>query len=118
MTCKAIILLSRRDDMTHEQFLSWWFDEHAPLAAQLPGVRRIVFNASHDHDSVDGVSELWFDTRADFDAAYATELGTRVAADSMAHVRSRVRTFVDERPIVETVRPTPNRSPQISRPGI
>ena len=97
MTCKAIILLSRRADMTHEQFLSWWFDEHAPLAAQLPNVRRIVFNATHEHDDIDGVSELWFDSREAFDVAYASELGKQVAADSMAHVRSRVRVFVDER---------------------
>jgi uncharacterized protein (TIGR02118 family) len=100
MSCKAIILLSRRADMTHEQFLSWWFDEHAPLAAQLPNVRRIVFNPTEEHDDVDGVSELWFDTRADFDTAYTTEIGRQVASDSMAHVRSRVRLFVDERPIV------------------
>jgi len=97
VTCKAIILLSRRDDMTHEEFLSWWFDEHAPLAAQLPNVRRIVFNATHEHDDIDGVSELWFDSREAFDVAYASELGKQVAADSMAHVRSRVRVFVDER---------------------
>ncbi len=100
---KAIILLSRRDDMTHAEFLTWWFDEHAPLAAQLPGVRRIVFNAVDVDDSADdydGVSELWFDSRADFDAAYASDLGRRVAADSMAHVRGRVRLFVDEHPVV------------------
>ena len=96
MSCKAVILLSRRDDMTHEEFLRWWIDEHAPLAAQLPGVRRIVFNACTEHDDVDGISELWFDSRADFDAAYATELGRSVAADSMAHVRGRTRLFVDE----------------------
>ncbi len=100
MSCKAIILLSRRADTTHEQFLSWWFDEHAPLAAQLPNVRGIVFNPTEEHDDIDGVSELWFDTRVDFDAAYATEIGRQVAADSMAHVRSRVRLFVDERSIV------------------
>lgn len=100
MTFKAIILLSRRDDMTHDEFLRWWFDDHAPLAAQLPNVRRIVFNASRDHDDVDGVSELWFDTEDDFNAAYATELGKAVAADSLAHVRSRTRLFVDERSIL------------------
>ena len=103
MTFKAIILLRRRDDMAHEQFRSWWLDDHAPLAAQLPGVRRVVFNLCApdvDHpasgDSVDGVSELWFDSESDFIAAYATELGQRVAADSMAHVRSRTRLFVTE----------------------
>lgn len=98
---KAIILLSRRDDMTHDEFTTWWFDEHAPLAAQLPGVRRIVFNACTPNDDVDGVSELWFDSEEAFTAAYATELGARVASDSMAHVRSRTRLFVDaERAVV------------------
>ena len=50
-------------------------------------------------DSYDGVTELWFDSRADLDAAYATEIGQRVAADSMAHVRSRTRLYVAEHAI-------------------
>ena len=103
---KAIILLYRRDDMTHADFRRWWLDDHAPLARQLPGCRRLVFNllaeapdAAPDAApdvSADGISELWFDSRAAFDAAYATELGRRVAADSTAHVRSRLRLFVEE----------------------
>ena len=103
MSFKAVILLSRRDDMTHEQFRTWWLEEHAPLAAQLPGVRRIVFNdvAADMADDVDGVSELWFDDEAAFTGAYATDLGKQVAADSMAHVRSRVRMFVTEHEVVE-----------------
>jgi uncharacterized protein (TIGR02118 family) len=103
MSFKAVILLSRRDDMTHEQFRAWWLEEHAPLAAQLPGVRRIVFNdvaADVADAGVDGVSELWFDDEAAFTAAYATDLGKQVAADSMAHVRSRVRLFVTEHEVV------------------
>lgn len=98
---KAVILLARRDDMTHDEFRVWWLEEHAPLAAQLPGVRRIVFNLVDDGSDIDGVSELWFNTRANFDAAYATELGQRVAADSMAHVRSRTRVFVVEHTVVD-----------------
>ena len=95
-----MILLTRRDDMTAAEFQSWWLNDHAPLAAQLPGLRRAVFNVldsdGRDAAGFDGVSELWFDTRADFDAAYATELGQAVAADSMAHVSGRVRLFLDE----------------------
>ena len=34
--------------------------------------------------------------RDDFDAAYATELGQRVASDSLAHVSGRLRLFVEE----------------------
>ncbi len=99
---KAIILLYRRDDMTRADFRRWWLDDHAPLARQLPGCRRLVFNVLVEAPdaapgvSADGISELWFDSRAAFDAAYATELGRRVAADSTAHVRSRLRLFVEE----------------------
>ena len=100
MSFKAVILLTRRDDMTAEDFRHWWLDEHAALAAQLPGVRRITFNLVDDATEVDGVSELWFDSRDDFDSAYATDLGKAVAADSMAHVRSRTRLFVSEHAVV------------------
>ena len=96
---KAVILLTRRADMTHEEFVRWWLDEHATLASALPGVRRVVFNVvdeGHDEGGVDGVSELWFDSRSDFEAAYATEIGKATAADSLAHVSGRVRLFVTE----------------------
>lgn len=97
---KAIILLKRREDMTHDEFKQWWLVEHSSLAAQLPGVRKIVFNLADDGGAFDGVSELWFDSKADFDAAYETELGKSVAADSMAHLADRQRLFVTENDIV------------------
>jgi uncharacterized protein (TIGR02118 family) len=99
---KAVILLTRRADITHEQFAHWWLVEHAPLAAQLPGVRRLVFNlvTPGDDGAPDGVSELWFDSSGDFDAAYATDIGKAVAADSLAHLTSRIRMFVTEHEVV------------------
>jgi uncharacterized protein (TIGR02118 family) len=95
---KAIILLSRREGSSHEAFCEWWLDRHAPLARRLPGVRRLVFDVVEGEAApFDGISELWFDDLAAFEAAYASEIGQRVAADSMAHVGCRVRLFVDER---------------------
>lgn len=94
---KAIILLARRPDTTREEFRTWWLGEHAGLAKDLPGLRRAVFNlVEGDDPEFDGVSELWFDSREDFDAAYATELGRRVAEDSLAHVSRRERLIVVE----------------------
>jgi uncharacterized protein (TIGR02118 family) len=96
---KAMILLTRRADMTHDAFKAWWIGEHAALAARLPGVRKAVFNvvdAGPADGGPDGISELWFDSQADFEAAYATEIGVATAADSMAHVSGRVRLFVTE----------------------
>lgn len=96
---KAIILLTRGEGRSHDEFRTWWLDGHAPLARQLPGLRRLVFNVVDDTEAeVDGVSELWFDSRAAFDAAYESEIGRHVAADSLANVSRRVRLFVDERP--------------------
>ena len=96
---KAMILLTRREDMTPEDFRRWWLDEHRPLALQLPGLRRMVVNiveADPAESGIDGVSELWFDTEEDFVAAYATDIGKTVSGDSMAHNRTRVRLFIDE----------------------
>ncbi len=98
---KAIILLARKDGMTRAQFRDWMLVQHAPLARQLPGLRRLTFNVVENEDAdYDGVSELWFDSREAFDAAYATEIGKSVAGDSLANMRARVRLFVDERPQV------------------
>jgi uncharacterized protein (TIGR02118 family) len=99
---KAIILLTRREDTSHEAFREWWLERHAPLARQLPGVRRLVFDVVEDGSApYDGVSELWFDDLDAFEAAYASAIGARVAADSMAHVSARIRLFVEERPQVQ-----------------
>ena len=96
---KAIILLTRKDGMTKAQFRDWMLVAHSPLAKQLPGVRKLTFNVVENEDvEYDGVSELWFDSREAFDAAYATELGKAVAGDSLANVKARIRLFVDEQP--------------------
>ena len=98
MSFKAIILLTRRADATHDEFVQWWLGQHQPLARQLPKLRRGVFNVveSPAEGEPDGVSELWFDTQADFEAAYASEIGQQVVADSMANVSNRMRMFVTE----------------------
>ena len=96
---KAVILLTRRVDMTHDEFAQWWLDEHRLLAEKLPNLRRAIFNlVDHNTDDpgIDGVSELWFDSKEDFEAAYASEIGIQTADDSIAHVSSRVRMFVTE----------------------
>ena len=95
---KAMVLLTRHETLSREAFGRWWLDEHRPLVRQLPELRRYVVNLVEDgpEDGIDGVAELWFDSREAFDAAYATEAGKAVVADSMAHARSRVRYVVAE----------------------
>ena len=98
MSFKAIILLTRADGASHDDFARWWLQQHAPLAKQLPGLRRGVFNLVENpaDGAPDGVSELWFDSQSDFEAAYASEIGKSVVADSLANVSGRRRMFVVE----------------------
>lgn len=95
---KAMIMLTRGADMTHEEFKAWWLGEHQPLARQLPGVQKIQFNVVEQDETApcDGIAELWFESQEAFIAAYATEIGKAVAADSMEHVSGRVRMFTEE----------------------
>jgi uncharacterized protein (TIGR02118 family) len=98
---KAMILLTKRPETTPEEFRHWLLDEHAPLAATLPGLRGLTYNiAQGTEPPADGIAELWFDTEQAFVDAYATEIGKAVAADSLAHVAGRVRVFVEERVVV------------------
>ena len=97
---KAIILLKRGETMSHEDFKTWWLVDHSKKAATLPGVRKIIFNLAADGSSFDGISELWFDSKEAFDAAYETDIGKAVAADSIAHLADRQRIFVTENEIV------------------
>ncbi len=100
---KAMIMLTRREDMSHAEFAQWWLHEHDSIAAALPKIRKAVFNEvtdGFDEAGIDGVAELWFDTREDFDAAYATETGKATAQDSLAHVSGRVRLIVSENIVV------------------
>jgi uncharacterized protein (TIGR02118 family) len=98
---KAMILLTKKPEMTAAEFRHWLLEEHAPLAATLPGLRRLVYNiARSDEPPADGIAELWFDSEEAFTGAYATEIGRAVAADSLAHVAGRVRGFGEERVVV------------------
>jgi len=100
---KAVILLKRRDDMTLADFSNWMLTEHVPLALKLQGLKRYQVNIARDADGdYDGVSELWFDSEDAMLAAYGTAHRKAVAADSMAHVKTRTRLVVNEHPFTPT----------------
>ncbi len=95
---KAMILLKRGKDMTHLEFADWWLGQHRSLAKKLPGLQRAVFNLNSEDniEEYDGISELWFKSKVDFEAAYASKIGKTVAADSIHHVSTRTRLLVAE----------------------
>src|SRR5947209_1256036 len=78
---KSLSLLTRRPELSHEQFMRHWVEIHAPLAHAVPGLRRYVQNHIQGERTrpdipttevaVDGVAELWYDDRAAMDRANA-----------------------------------------------
>ncbi|HEX3245186.1 MAG TPA: EthD family reductase [Chloroflexota bacterium] len=102
---KLVGLIRKRNDLTTEQFRSHWLKVHAPLARQFPGLRRYAVNfidreASPDA-AYDGFSELWFDSAADLDAAFAGPIGAAIADDIPKFMEELVRVIVEEHSVVE-----------------
>ena len=109
---KIVLLLSRRPDLSAEDFRRYWHERHRPLLERLPGLRRLVLNdVLPAPDGVptacDGIAEDWFDSPAAMQAAFASAAGQAVAADAANFLDlSRLHLLVvDERevPLAATV---------------
>ncbi|MHB9287939.1 EthD family reductase [Halobacteriales archaeon Cl-PHB] len=80
---KYTVLLEKRSDITHEEFAEYWEEEHAPLAFDLPGVKRYATAPVINPEEVpwDGVGELWFDSMDDMRSAFDNDLGREIRED-------------------------------------
>lgn len=60
---KVIISLTRREDMSHEEFKSYYFDEHAPIAEDIANLERYTVSLALDpgDSEYDAVAELYFE---------------------------------------------------------
>ncbi len=100
---KIVSLLTRKPELTHEQFVAHWRDIHGPLALGIPGVRRYV--QSHIQGTrtradipetdiaVDGIAELWYDNEDALRASAATPEAKRLYADGALFI-GRIKTYV------------------------
>lgn len=103
---KLSIFLTRRPDLTHDQFTTYWTQHHTPLLGSLPpgAVRvhryvqlqptqgEIPGFATADYD---GVAELWVDSVADAANWFTSETyKTLIATDELNFLdRDRTRFF-------------------------
>lgn len=90
---KLVYVISRRADLSAEAFNDYWLNRHAPLVAAQAGalrLRKYVQSQLIDHRAnealrsargmpppVDGLTEIWWDSLADMQAAYATDAGAQ-----------------------------------------
>ena len=107
---KVMGLLTRKPELTHEQFVKHWFEIHGPLARSVPGVRRYV--QSHIVGTrtrpdipetaveIDGIAELWYDDQEALARAAATPEMKRLTDDGALFI-SRIKSYViEERQII------------------
>ncbi len=75
---KVVGLIKRPEGMDFEEFKTWWLTEHAPKVKAWPGLveYRINLCTTPDQD-FDGMAEVWFETREEMDAIFATAEGKR-----------------------------------------
>lgn len=100
---KLVYVIVRREGLSAERFRDYWRTQHGPLvAAQAEALKLRKYVQSHPFDDplsegmravrgmrgpADGVTEVWWDSLADFQSAYATPQGReagRILADDEA----------------------------------
>lgn len=84
---KVMIFLSRHPESSAEAFDHHLRETHAPLVAQLPGLRRLVVNRVQPDPNGppatwDAIAEDWFDNLEALQAALASPQGQAVNADA------------------------------------
>jgi len=106
---KSISLLTRKPELSHEDFLRHWVEVHAPLAHAVPELRRYVQNHIGGEPTrpdiptialeVDGIAELWYDDRAAMERANASPEARRLHADGALFI-GRIKTFIVEEKLI------------------
>jgi uncharacterized protein (TIGR02118 family) len=106
---KHVALLVRKADMTHEEFVEHWQEEHTPIASEIEGVVRYatVLPVDPESSAFDGLAELYFEEldalhdalgsegSRDYDPAKGTAREAREDVDSFLDVERRPR-FIGE----------------------
>ena len=106
---KSVSLLTRKPELTHEQFVRHWLEIHAPLAYAVPGLRRYVQSHILEERTradipstdveVDGIAELWYDDRAAMARAMASPEAKALHADGALFI-GRIKSYVTEEKVI------------------
>jgi uncharacterized protein (TIGR02118 family) len=102
---KLSVFLTRRADLTHEEFSRYWVEVHAPLLETFPEVQRHVRRYLQQDAAgglpqglpvapFDGVAELWFDDLHGVTAAMGSKNYATVVADDELNFLDRTKTTI------------------------
>lgn len=82
----VVFLVSRKADMTQEQFIDYWINDHCPLTARVPGLRSYrcypaIGQMGDTPAPFDAIAVLAFDDEAACRAGLASEEFITAVAD-------------------------------------
>src|SRR5438045_8478441 len=100
---KLVYCITRRRDLSVEDFSNYWHDVHGPIGRRIPGLRRLVQShpllpapAGYQMD-FDGMAELWFDDLEALKAARASDEWQASSADEANFIDpTRAALFITE----------------------
>jgi uncharacterized protein (TIGR02118 family) len=99
---KVLALIKRKPELSRDEFLHHWEEQHAPLIRDLPGVRRYRQNHAIKHHiewPYDGAAEVWFDSVGDVARAFEGPAADAMRVDEEKFVGEIVWFLVKEHEI-------------------
>ncbi|MBI5287950.1 MAG: EthD family reductase, partial [Chloroflexi bacterium] len=99
---KLIYCISKKAELSVEEFQRYWRETHGPIAGRIPGVRRYVqchvvpeLYGREQQPAYDGAAELWFDDLDSMRAAMGSpELKAALEDEKNFIDHTRVASFV------------------------
>jgi uncharacterized protein (TIGR02118 family) len=102
---KVTAFLTRKPDLSQEQFSAYWREKHAPLMLSLVPFTSLVRRYVQQHPAegvsnqlplapYDGIAELWFDKLSDVLKLIGNELFLSVVAKDEENFLDRPRTAI------------------------
>jgi uncharacterized protein (TIGR02118 family) len=104
---KYVALIVRKDGMTRDEFRSYWFDKHIPIATKAPGLLRYracpttqSFNGDNgirkDAEPApwDGMIEMWFENMDSFDRSFRDTYWNAIRLDSYKNLAMTRTSFL------------------------
>ena len=105
---KLVYLITKKAEITDQEFFRYWKDVHGPIGSQIPGLRKLVQShrrtvagdkAKPDYD---GMAELWFDNADALLAARESPQWKASTEDEANFIdRSKVAYFVSEEHVIK-----------------
>lgn len=84
---KAVFLITRKEGMSHDEFVEYWQTEHVPLAKRHPGLEKYVTSIPDDPETApfDGIAELYFDSAEALQSGLVdSDVGNEAKEDALA----------------------------------